>query len=62
MLWWHHCRNWRLAGVTPVPQSWGTRRGAGEMCCRGVSVADKDMGRVLAPCWEQFDGILSWRE
>jgi len=43
---------------SPSPAEPGPRRGAGEMLCSGVSVADKDQ---LAPCWDQFDGILSWR-
>lgn len=57
MLWWRRCGNRRLAGVTPAP--W---HGAGEMRCGGVPLANKDAGRVLAPWWDQFDGILSWRE
>lgn len=31
------------------------------MRCRAVPVAGKDAGRLLALCWGQFDGILSWR-
>lgn len=61
MRWWHPYRNWRLAGVTPALQSWGVRCGAGEMGCRGISVA-KDVGRVLALGWGRFDGIVSRRE